>query len=207
MPVYLGVLIHTKTHRRDLVDELYRLGLSISYDRVLSILSELGNNICRYFLLEGAVSPPKLKGGLFTTGAVDNIDHNPSSTSAHDSFCDDGNDLLVLNSRDLADPAVINTVHQIEKLGQEQYHTYVSERLVNQAKAITAPVRRNNLPLFSRSPVREKSRTQLQLSSLKNDCCLFSRLFIASQMRDGDLDDFFAHENQACPLPCHRWAK
>ena len=114
-------------------------------------------------------------------------------------FCDDSSDLLVLDSRDLADPAVINTVRQIEKLGQEQYNTYVDERLVNQTKPITDSIRRNNLPLFSRSPVREKSRTQLQVSSLKNDCSLFSRLFIASQMRDGDLDDFFAHENQACP--------
>ncbi len=70
---------------------------------------------------------------------------------------------------------------------------------MNQTKPITNPIRRNNLPLFSRSPVREKSRNQLQLSSLKNDCSLFSRLSIASQMRDGDLDDFFAHENQACP--------
>ena len=69
---------------------------------------------------------------------------------------------------------------------------------MNQTKPITDSIRRNNLPLFSRSPVREKSRTQLQVSSLKNDCSLFSRLFIASQMRDGDLDDFFAHENQAC---------
>ena len=114
-------------------------------------------------------------------------------------FCDDSSDLLVLDSRDLADPAVTNTVRQIEKLGQEQYNTYVDERLVNQTKPITDSIRRNNLPLFSRSPVREKSRTQLQVSSLKNDCSLFSRLFIASQMRDGDLDDFFAHENQACP--------
>ncbi len=37
------------------------------------------------------------------------------------------------------------------------------------------------------------------LSSLKNDCSLFFRLYIASQIRDGDLDDFFAHEKQACP--------
>lgn len=37
------------------------------------------------------------------------------------------------------------------------------------------------------------------MSSLKNDCSLFSRLFIASQIRDGDLDEFFAHENQAYP--------
>jgi len=35
---------------------------------------------------DAVVCPPKLRGGLFTTAAVDNIDHNPSSTSAHDSF-------------------------------------------------------------------------------------------------------------------------
>ena len=37
------------------------------------------------------------------------------------------------------------------------------------------------------------------MSSLKNDCSLFSRLYIASQTRHGDLDAFFQHENQACP--------
>lgn len=36
--------------------------------------------------MEKAVCPPELKGGLFTTAAAYNIDHNPSSTSAHDSF-------------------------------------------------------------------------------------------------------------------------
>ena len=47
--------------------------------------------------------------------------------------------------------------------------------------------------------MREKSRAQLQRSSLKNDCSLFSRLYIASQIRSGDLDQFFQHENQAYP--------
>ena len=86
LPVYLGTLIHTKTRKRDLVDTLYHLGLSISYDRVLSISTDLETNICRFFQKEGTVCPLKLKSGLFTTGAVDNIDHNPSSTSAKDSF-------------------------------------------------------------------------------------------------------------------------
>ncbi len=35
-------------------------------------------------------------------------------------FCDDKKDLLVLDSKDLADSAMINTVRQIEKLGQKQ---------------------------------------------------------------------------------------
>ena len=37
------------------------------------------------------------------------------------------------------------------------------------------------------------------ISSLKNDCSLFSRLYVASQRQDGDLDEFFKHVNQACP--------
>ena len=35
-------------------------------------------------------------------------------------FCSDSKDLLVLDSRYLADPAIINTVRHIEKLEQEQ---------------------------------------------------------------------------------------
>ena len=114
-------------------------------------------------------------------------------------FAENSKDLLVLDSRDLADAAVIDTLRQIKSLGQEQYDTYVNERLVSQTKPITDPIKRNKLPLFSRPPVREKSRAQLQRSSLKNDCSLFSRLYIASQIRSGDLDQFFQHEHQAYP--------
>ncbi len=114
-------------------------------------------------------------------------------------FSEKSNDLLVLDTRDLADTAVINSLKNIEKLGQEQYDSYVSERLVNQTKPITDPIKLNKLSLFSWHPAREKSKSQQQLSSLKSDCSLFSRLYIASQIRDGNLDEFFEHENQACP--------
>ena len=40
-------------------------------------------------------------------------------------FCDEINDLLVLDSRDVADPVIITVLSQIEKLGQEQYDIYV----------------------------------------------------------------------------------
>ena len=86
LPIYLDVMIHTKTRKHELVDNLYELGLNISYDRVLEISTDLGNKICHHHMTEKVICPPKLKCGLFTTAAVDNIDHNPSSTSAHDSF-------------------------------------------------------------------------------------------------------------------------
>ena len=49
LPTYLGVMLHTKTRKRELVDTMYQLGLSISYSRVLDISSELGNKICHHY--------------------------------------------------------------------------------------------------------------------------------------------------------------
>ena len=114
-------------------------------------------------------------------------------------FGEKSSDLLVLDTRDLVDAAVIDSLKHFKKLGQDQYDSYVRDHLVNQTKPITDPIKLNKLPLFSWTPVREKSRSKQQLSSLKSDCSLFSRLYIASQMCDGNLDEFFECENQACP--------
>ena len=68
------------------VGALHNLGISISYDRVLAISTDLGNEVCFRYTDESAVCPSNLRLHLFTTAAVDNIDHNPTSTTAHDSF-------------------------------------------------------------------------------------------------------------------------
>ena len=44
-------------------------------------------------------------------------------------FTEDSGDLLVLDTRDVADPAVVETVRMIEKKGQEQYDKYMTERI------------------------------------------------------------------------------
>ena len=82
LPTYIGLLLHAQTRKRDLVDRLFSLGLSISYDRVLRISAELGNSLCQRFHIDQVVCPPLFKGNVFTTSAVDNIDHNPSATTA-----------------------------------------------------------------------------------------------------------------------------
>ena len=86
LPMYIGLAVHAQTRQRTLVDKLYRLGLSISYDRVMQISADLGNSVCSFYEREKVVCPLKLKQDLFTTGCVDNIDHNPSSRTAKDSF-------------------------------------------------------------------------------------------------------------------------
>ena len=61
------------------------------------------------------------------------------------------------------------------------------------------PIKKNNLPLFNPAPVREKTKSQLQETSLRNDSSVFSHLYIASQVRHGNLNEFFEHENQTYP--------
>ena len=94
LPVYVSLMLHAHTRKRELVDTLSGLGIGISYDRVLRISAEMGNGVCENFVMEKVVCPPKLRGDVFTSAAVDNLDHNPSSTTAQDSFHGTGISLL-----------------------------------------------------------------------------------------------------------------
>ncbi len=83
LPVYLGIMIHTKTRKRSVVDTLFNLELCVSYDRVLDISTALGNTVCHNYEMQAAICPPNLKAGLFSTSAIDNIDHNPPVLPVH----------------------------------------------------------------------------------------------------------------------------
>ncbi|KAH3748419.1 hypothetical protein DPMN_182864 [Dreissena polymorpha] len=86
LPIYLALKVHGETRKRILIDTLYDNGLCISYDRLLSISTGVANSVCAKYEEDGIVCPPKLSNHLFTTAAVDNIGHNPSSTTSMDSF-------------------------------------------------------------------------------------------------------------------------
>ena len=69
-----------------MIDNLEKFDLSVSHDRILQLESLLANNVCEQFKLEGIVCPDNLRKSLFTIDALDNIDHNPSSTFAQESL-------------------------------------------------------------------------------------------------------------------------
>ena len=85
LPIYTALKIHGATRDRSLIDTFYNLDMCISYDRFLSVSIEITNSVIERYERE-VVCPSKLRGELFTTAAVDNIDHNPSSTSFQSSF-------------------------------------------------------------------------------------------------------------------------
>ena len=86
LPLYIGMNLHTQTRSKKLITQLYQLGLSVSYDRILQLENQLATSICEVTKEIGLVCPIHLCHGLFTIGALDNLDHNPSSTTAQDSF-------------------------------------------------------------------------------------------------------------------------
>ncbi|CAE1303156.1 unnamed protein product [Acanthosepion pharaonis] len=84
--VYVGLEVCAKTRKRELINKFHEHGLNISYDRVLEISGKLGETVIKQYVEEDVVFPPVLRKGLFTTAAVDNIDHNPTATTASTSF-------------------------------------------------------------------------------------------------------------------------
>ena len=113
-------------------------------------------------------------------------------------FSDDTKELYRLDTKEIAEKCVVKAINDIEKIGQDQYDEYVTERFLGK-KPISHPIKKNKLPLFRNPPIRQQSKTKQRFASLKNDCTLFSRLYIACQTRDGDLKEFFKHENQSYP--------
>ena len=84
--VYIGMLLHAKTRKKGLIDKLYDLGISIPYSRVMELSTKLGNEVLAQYKEELVVCPSNLRNNLFTTSALDNIDHDPSSTTSEGSF-------------------------------------------------------------------------------------------------------------------------
>ena len=86
LPIYIALKTHGLTRKRTLVDTFFIHGMCVSYDRLLQITADMAEGICATFEADNVVCPAKLRRGLFTTGAVDNVDHNPTSATARDAF-------------------------------------------------------------------------------------------------------------------------
>ena len=89
-------------------------------------------------------------------------------------FLKESEDLTVLDTKEIAGPASVTILRQIEAVGKEQCNQFITERLLNRAKSLYDPIKRNKV---SQCPV-----------TLKSDWALFARPEISCQTRAGDLD-------------------
>ena len=86
LPLYVGLKIHSLTRGRKLVEQLHNLGITASYTLVKNVESNIADTMCKQFEADCVVCPSSLRKGLVTVGAFDNLDHNPTSTTAQSAF-------------------------------------------------------------------------------------------------------------------------
>ncbi|KAK3753824.1 hypothetical protein QZH41_005372 [Actinostola sp. cb2023] len=96
-------------------------------------------------------------------------------------FIEESEDLLVLDTKEIAAPDAVGRLRQIETIGRDQFDTFLTERLLDRKKSLYDPIKRNKLSLFASPPSRKTSKTAHQLTSMKRDCSLFARLYISCQ--------------------------
>ena len=80
--IYNSLKLYGTVRSKSLIDNLFHLGVCISYDRVLEITKEYADNLVKGYNINQVFCPLTLKRNVFTIIAKDNIDHNARSTAA-----------------------------------------------------------------------------------------------------------------------------
>ena len=57
LPIYIGLNVHAQIRSRKLVDNLYHMGLSVSYSRIDELANRLATAVCNMFKADGVVCP------------------------------------------------------------------------------------------------------------------------------------------------------
>ena len=78
--------MYAPLRKKTVIQHFFSLGLSISYDRCLSICNNISLNMLKKYKLEGVFVASHLNIETFTISAEDNIDLNSISTKAKKHF-------------------------------------------------------------------------------------------------------------------------
>ena len=110
-------------------------------------------------------------------------------------FQEEGDDLVTLDTKDIAHPSAGALIRSHYQSGKSQFDAFIRD-LEHGEESVYKPIKRTKTDFFKQE---ERNQVQPKQKALKEDCRLFSRLFISCQTRECDLNVFFRHENQAFP--------
>ena len=77
--IYTGLKLYSTVRSRSIIDQLFNLGICISYPRILSITKSLYESLRITFATHGLFLPAHLKQGCFVVLVKDNIDKNAAA--------------------------------------------------------------------------------------------------------------------------------
>ena len=77
----MGLMVHSNTRKKNLIEELNKYGLSISYKRILGIQNSITKQLCKFYNVQRSVGAPRLQENILT-----GLDDSPSSSTTKDYF-------------------------------------------------------------------------------------------------------------------------
>ena len=107
---------------------------------------------------------------------------------------DEAAELIQLGTRNVTSQEVVNTVRTIEDPGISQHKEFRENRIIKKTKGLHDPITKNKLPLLKSTNARGQSSSCIRSKELKLHVGLFSQMHISTQIRGGDMDQFFSHE-------------
>ena len=119
-------------------------------------------------------------------------------------FTENSQDLWAIHTRDVMDDSVVTTVQNVIELKETQFLTLFRERFIDRSKPISDTIKNSNLATFAISHKKTVSKDKAKVVSLKEDSALFSRLYIACQIRDGILGE---SSEESCARQERLWSK
>ena len=99
-------------------------------------------------------------------------------------FQEQSQDLLVLDTKEIAPPAALDALRRAHEVGQLHFDNFVRERLVERTKPLEDAIHRHKLKIFGQ-PRKVPGKGANQVKSLKNDVNLFSLLYIGARTEMG----------------------
>ena len=114
-------------------------------------------------------------------------------------FTEEQRDLIVLDSRIIVGHHLIETISNIERIVKEQFQAFLRNRLILKEGSWYDPIKQYSFSIFSTPKRRKRDSKTNEIKTLKKSCRLFAQLSIFCQARDGNMEEFFSHENNSYP--------
>ena len=114
-------------------------------------------------------------------------------------FEEESDDLFSLHTKVSVDKNLVSKLQTVMEQGHTQFSNFVQKRFIDKSVDLDDKIPRNKNKIFTTQVTKKSKNGKIKLVEAKQEIQIFSRLYIACQTRDSDLDEFFSHENHAYP--------
>ena len=113
-------------------------------------------------------------------------------------ICSDDSKLVQLRTKDVVGKDAAKMIFAIEDLGKKQHEEFLKTNVVD------TPIKKRKISNL-KTPCTKGKSSKGKTKELKMHIRLLSQIYFATQVRSGDINDFFCHET--LPYPPARYQK